>query len=79
MNNDERWMKIHDDEDKRMARRRALPFPNMASAGTVWFVEDEEVDFDVNAYVRCLLCEPMTLNSDRLSLGLFQGSFPDRI
>lgn len=26
--------------------RRALPFPNMASAGTVWFVEDEEVDFD---------------------------------
>ncbi|KAI6122507.1 TATA box binding protein associated factor-domain-containing protein [Pisolithus croceorrhizus] len=26
--------------------RRALPFPNMPSAGTVYFVEDEEIDFD---------------------------------
>ncbi|KAL4081119.1 TATA box binding protein associated factor-domain-containing protein [Scleroderma citrinum] len=26
--------------------RRALPFPHMASAGTVYFVEDEEIDFD---------------------------------
>ncbi|KAI6044858.1 TATA box binding protein associated factor-domain-containing protein [Pisolithus marmoratus] len=26
--------------------RRALPFPNTPSAGTVYFVEDEEIDFD---------------------------------
>ncbi|KAG9315971.1 TATA box binding protein associated factor-domain-containing protein [Chiua virens] len=26
--------------------RRALPFPHLASAGTVYFVEDEEIDFD---------------------------------
>jgi len=26
--------------------RRAVPFTHMASAGTVWFVEDEEIDFD---------------------------------
>ncbi|KAI0040292.1 transcription initiation factor TFIID complex subunit [Auriscalpium vulgare] len=26
--------------------RRALPFPQLASAGTVFFVEDEEIDFD---------------------------------
>ncbi|KAF8648479.1 hypothetical protein AX16_006260 [Volvariella volvacea WC 439] len=28
------------------AFRRALPFPQMASAGSVYFVEDEEIDFD---------------------------------
>lgn len=27
-------------------------------------MEDGEVDFDVSAYVRCRLCELMTLNSD---------------
>ncbi|KIJ17600.1 hypothetical protein PAXINDRAFT_167609 [Paxillus involutus ATCC 200175] len=26
--------------------RRALPFPHLASAGAVYFVEDEEIDFD---------------------------------
>ena len=26
--------------------RRALPFTSMPSSGTVWFVEDEEIDFD---------------------------------
>jgi len=26
--------------------RRALPFPHLSSAGTVYFVEDEEIDFD---------------------------------
>ncbi|EMD40151.1 hypothetical protein CERSUDRAFT_112363 [Gelatoporia subvermispora B] len=26
--------------------RRALPFPNLQSAGSVYFVEDEEIDFD---------------------------------
>ncbi|KIY51530.1 TAF-domain-containing protein [Fistulina hepatica ATCC 64428] len=26
--------------------RKALPFPNAAAAGTVYFVEDEEIDFD---------------------------------
>ena len=29
-----------------LAFRRALPFPQLTSAGTVYFVEDEEIDFD---------------------------------